>query len=213
MLSKREGLRPAQLGPVLAESSHLPLACKRMLLGIHLNIILGEATSPVVREESAVSAIKDVYFRVGQLGILFCISSTVLFPHMTSHDGCSVGGILAVKDQKSLARKGSLKELIGQQFLVVVINSTVDVTTIEFVLESTVDDQALIIVTVKFTVKGVDQRLFCDPGDAVWLALLEEMWQYGLVEFVNIHHRVQTARHLLVCLRLHDIPRVLEHAQ
>lgn len=98
MLSKSKGLRPAQLGPVLTKSSHLSFACISMLFGVHLNVILGKASTPVFSKERTVSTIKDVHLRVGELWVLFGVSRAIVLSDMTSHDGCSMGRILAVEN-------------------------------------------------------------------------------------------------------------------
>jgi hypothetical protein len=98
MLSKSKSLCPAKLGPVLAEASHLSLACVCMLFGVHLNVILGEASTSVLGEEGTVSTIQNVHLGVGKLRVVFRIRRAIVLPDMTSHDGCSMCRILAMKD-------------------------------------------------------------------------------------------------------------------
>ena len=84
--------------------------------------------------------------------------------------------------------------------------------TVKFILESTIDDHALIELVVVVSIEDFQEGVSGDPGNAVWLALLEEMWQRWHVKLINIHHRMEIARRMIV-LSLHDIPRVLEHTQ
>lgn len=97
MLSKSKSLCPAEF-PGLAEPSHLSLACVRMLLGVHLNVVLGEASTSVLGEERTVSTVQNVYLGVGELRVVFRISRAILFAYMTSHDGCPVCRVFAVED-------------------------------------------------------------------------------------------------------------------
>jgi hypothetical protein len=48
-----------------------------MLLRVHLDVILGKASYPVVLKKSTVSSIEDVHFRIGESGILMDISLSV----------------------------------------------------------------------------------------------------------------------------------------
>lgn len=84
--------------------------------------------------------------------------------------------------------------------------------TLEFILESTVDDHALIKLVVEISIENSKESVLGDPGYAVWLTLLEEMWQPWHMKFINIHHCVEIARRVLI-LSLQDIPWMLEHAQ
>ena len=73
VLSKSKSLRPAQLGSVLAKAAHLSLACMSVLLRIHLNVILGKASTSVLSKETTVPPIQNIHFGVGELGVLFSI--------------------------------------------------------------------------------------------------------------------------------------------
>jgi hypothetical protein len=69
-----------------------------MLLGVHLNVVLGEASTSVLSEERTVSTVQNVYLGIGELRVVFRISRTILFAYMTSHDGCPVCRVFAVED-------------------------------------------------------------------------------------------------------------------
>jgi len=69
-----------------------------MLLGIHLNIVLREATALVLSEETTVSTIQNIDFRVGELGVMFGVGRAILLSNMTSHDGSTVCRVLAMEN-------------------------------------------------------------------------------------------------------------------
>jgi hypothetical protein len=89
-----------------------------MLLGIHAKVVLGIAASGVCMVEGAVTAIEDVHFRKGEVGILMRILLAILRtnklgPGAVSNESMREDGsnlhqrstmrrVLAVKDQKSV---------------------------------------------------------------------------------------------------------------
>lgn len=94
-----------QLGSLLhlAQSS---LTSELMLLGVHLDVVLREAKTPMLGKESAVSTFQNVQVRIGEFRILIKVKRTIILADVFSHDGGSVGGVLAVKYQGGLRLGG-----------------------------------------------------------------------------------------------------------
>jgi hypothetical protein len=126
-----------------------------MLLRIHLDIVLGEASFSVFCVERTVAAVKYVDLRVCELGIVFGIRTTILLANMASHDGCSVCRVLAVENQESPTRDARFEKLAGEHFLVIIVDSTINMATLEFVLKATINYHTLVIIAPVLTIQDV----------------------------------------------------------
>lgn len=80
-LPKCKCLCPTEFRSLLLDTSQTTLAGVFVLLIIHFNIILWKAPNSVFFEEGTVSSIEDVNFRIGELGVLVCVSSPVFMPY------------------------------------------------------------------------------------------------------------------------------------
>jgi hypothetical protein len=63
-------------------------------------------------KETRVSAVQDVHFRIRKLGVVLSIHGAILRANMASHQGSTVGRVLAVEDEKSSPVHWSLEELV-----------------------------------------------------------------------------------------------------
>ena len=115
---------------------------------IHSNPVLRVAATSELCEETTVSSLKDVNFWVSQLRVVLGIDGPVLLSDMACHDWCAMGRIFTVKDEERLAWDSSFEQLAGKQFLVVVVDRTIDVTTLKLVLETTINNHTLIELAI-----------------------------------------------------------------
>lgn len=115
-LAEGIGLGAVQLAPAL-DLCHAHLAGRLVFLGLHLNVVLGEAEGAVVLEEGAVAAVEDVDVGVGEPRVVFFVDLTIAAPDVLSpmrvvsvgrrikgpehhlHEWSTVGRIFAVKNQ------------------------------------------------------------------------------------------------------------------
>ena len=69
---------------------------------------------------------------------------------------CTVDGVFAVEDEKSVRRVGALlEEFLGEELLVVEVDGALDVATVVFVFKSAVDDDDLLVLVVVLGVEDV----------------------------------------------------------
>lgn len=155
VLAKGIGLGSTELGPLL-HLSKSALAGKFMFLGRHFNIILREAERAMLCKECAVASIQDVQIRIGKLRILIDVDSTITMANVLGHDGRAVSRVLAVQDQ-CRPGFGFSEELGGKLLLVIVVESTIDVASLVFILEATVNDHDVVEETVVLAVHYFQQ--------------------------------------------------------
>jgi hypothetical protein len=182
-----------------------------MLFVIHLDIVLWKAATPMLSKEATVSTLQNIDFWEGKLRIVLSIGSTILLTDVTSHKWRSMRRVFAMKDQESLAWSTGLEESASEQILIIIIDGTEDMATLELILEPTINNHTLIILTVIDAIQDLQHGILRDSWDAVRVTLLEEMGEYRLMQLVHIHHGVEVASRNFVLLGLHHVPRMLEH--
>ena len=94
-----------------------------------------------------------------------------------AHEWSSMGRVFTVKDEQGGSRPvvGIPKEMLGQAFLVVEIERTVDVATVVLVFESTVDDDDVVVVAGVATVEHVDEGVRGDTWQTVGAIVRDEV--------------------------------------
>ena len=160
MLTKREGLGAVELG-TLFNFSKSTLTSKFVLFSVHLDIVLGVASNAVFRKEGTVATIQDEHIRVREVRVAINVDSAVMVPNVLGHNGSPVRRILAVKNQGS-TRFGSVKQLASKSILVIIVESTVDVTTFIFIFESAVNNHNVIELTIKLPIQELQKGVLVD---------------------------------------------------
>lgn len=146
MLTEGKGLSTNKLGTLLVlHLAHTHFASVLMLLGLHLDVVLREAAVSMVLVEGAIATVENIGFGVGQVWIAFSIDSAILVSDVFGHQGSTVCRIFTVENQQCLGRLFMLEQLCGELVLVIEVDRTVYMATFVFILESTVDDDPLVI--------------------------------------------------------------------
>lgn len=101
-----------------------------------------------------------------------------------------MSGVFAMEDEQRLSRHRCLEQLGGKQFLVIVIDSSIDVAAIVLVLESAINDHFLVKLVRVLSVEDLQQRLLCDPRDRIRGVVGQEVRQHWLMSLFNGHDRV-----------------------
>jgi len=157
-----------------------------MFFGVHLDVVLGEASLTVVLEEATVATIQNVSFGIVEAWVGFRIDGTVHASDVLGHKRGSMCGVLAMEDEKRFARLFVFEELCGKLLLVIEVYGAIYMTTFILVLEATVNDNSLLIYAVKFTVQNVNHGLLRNAWQIASLVARVEMWQVWLMWGFNI---------------------------
>lgn len=88
-------LGSAELSSLLLHASHASLASVFMLLIAHLYVVLRRASWFVIRKKRTITSLKDVYLRIGEIGIAMCIACSVPSTYMFGPIGCLVAWLIA----------------------------------------------------------------------------------------------------------------------
>jgi hypothetical protein len=123
-------------------------------------------------------------------------------------------GVFTVENEKSIGTGGSLEEALGKTLFVTEVHCAFNVAAIVLILETTVDDDLVVIAVVVRTIKNFHQRGMTDARQTFWFRRREVRKLKGR-SIIDIHHRLK-ATGLVVVLFLfgiHHVTRVLEHAQ
>lgn len=130
------------------------------------------------------------------------------------HERGTMCRVLAMEHQESVLTRRGLEETLGKLLLVTKVQSTFNVPTVVFILETAVNNHLVVIQVVVNTIEHVNQGLTGDARKALWFAS-SEMRKFEWVDIINIHYRLKTAGLivLLLLFGIHHIYGALEHAQ
>lgn len=92
--------------------------------------------------------------------------------------------------EKSVGRGAvdSLKEPLRQEFAIVVIDGTLNVTTVIFVLEPAIYDYCVLKDVFELPIEHVDHRLLGDSREGSRTVIRGKVWQDELMFFVKVHN-------------------------
>lgn len=76
-----------------------------MTLVTHLDVVLRKAFRPVRSEETAVTTVEDIYFRVSELRIIDYIHVPVMAADVFGNEWGSMDGVFAVKNEERRWRR------------------------------------------------------------------------------------------------------------
>jgi hypothetical protein len=159
------------------------------MLGVrHLHVLRREAATTVASKEGTVAAFQNVDLWEGKSWIVLGVGGAILGTDMASHQGSAMRRVFAVKDEQSSSRPRLLEELIREKILVVVVDSSFDVTSLVLVLETAVDDHFRVVMIGVFTVENLQQGLLLDARYRVGRVLRVEVREGKLVCLFDIHH-------------------------
>lgn len=190
-LTKSIGLSPSKTLAGMTETIHLLFTSSGVLGSIHLHVGLRVTSLAVLGEESAVSTLQDVDLGIGQSGVTLGIDSAVLCTYVTCHEGRPMHRIFAVEEQESPSFKRAVKQMRGEQLFVIVVDGTINVTSIIFILESTVNDKFVFVVLIVLAVQDIKEGVPGKSGYTVVLLVREEMWEHGLGGLLDIENGLQ----------------------
>lgn len=80
-----------------------------------------------------------------------------------------------MEDESLPSCHGIIEEFLRQFLFVVVVDGIVNVTAVEFVLKSTIDDDRLLAIFIVNTIQDVDERLVIDPRQIVSILYRHKM--------------------------------------
>lgn len=214
-LAESKGLSAAETTLAGLESTHLAFTGALVLLIRHFHILGRKASATESGEEAAVASIQNIDLGIRQARIEFSIHGTILSANMSSHQRSTVGRVFTMKDEQGSTADGSLEQLGGEKLFVIVVDSTLDVATIVLVLETAVNDHFVIKLVIEFPVENIQHGALGDAWNGVSEIVREEVRHNRFVVFLNVHDRLERRWHGFRSLRLciHDVVRVLEHAQ
>jgi hypothetical protein len=184
-----------------------------VLLRLHFDVILREAAESVIFEKGAVAAVEDIKLRIGEAGVSFGINRAVFVANIFGHDRCPMSRILTMKDEKGFWGGLNFKQLRGQLFFVVEVDGPVDVSTVVFILEATVNDEELLVMLVEVAVEDADEGLFGDSRKIARSVIGDEVRKPRNMFRLYIHDRGQRWSVQGRLLVLHDVFRMFEHAE
>lgn len=123
--------------------------------------------------------------------------------------------VFAMEDEERIGRYVGVEQHLSQLILLAEVGCAMDMAASELVLESTVDDDLLIVHMIEVAIENADQRAIGDTGEAIRLTRRCEAGELERGSVVNVHHRLQTARGVAVGLLplVHDVAGVLVHTQ
>lgn len=185
------GLSTSQTLAGMSETIHFFLTGPGVLGSIHFHICLGVASLAVLREETTVSTLQDVYLGIGQTGVALGVDSAVLCTYVTCHQRRSVDRIFAVEEQKGPSFQRAVEQVRREQLFIIIVDGTIDVTPVIFVLEATIDDESVVVVLIILAVQDVEEGVPRKPGYAVVLVVGEEMWEHRLGSLFDIENGLQ----------------------
>jgi hypothetical protein len=96
-----------------------------------------------------------------------------------------------VEDEKRPSIHRSLEELICEQVLIIVVDSTVNVATLVLILKPAVDHNLLVAVGAVLAIQDVDECLSSDARNGIGGVFQEEMGEDGLLSLLYIHNRLK----------------------
>lgn len=119
-----------------------------------------------------------------------------------------------MEDQESLAGQlALLKQVTSQLVLVIEVDGSVDVTTLVLVFKPAINHHVLIVLVLVLAIEHIYEGIAADPGNAIRLTFLEEVWKNRARNLVDIHDGLKTASWAIVFLIFHEIAWILEHAE
>ena len=167
-LTECKGLSSAKLGTLL-ELVHALFTGELVVLMLHLDVVLRKAHASILFEELAVTTLEDVHLWVGESWVVHRVYLSVVLADKLGHAWSTVNRVLAVKDQKSLWWRILIEKILGQAFLVIIVDSLLDVSSVILILEATVDNHDLIVVCIVLSVDDIDEGVLLDTWQTVWL--------------------------------------------
>lgn len=154
-LTKSIGLGTSQTFAGMSEAIHLPLTGSGVLGSIHFHIRLRIASLAVLGEEATVTALQDVYLGIRQAWVTLGIDSAVLCTNVTCHQRRPMYRVFAVEKQKSPSFQRAVEQMRGEQLFIVIINCSIDVTSVVFILKPTVNDKFVVVVLIVLAVEDL----------------------------------------------------------
>ena len=153
VLAECEGLVAEELLAVTLDLGEAALAVELVAVVVHLNVVLRVALGAVGGEELAVAAIEDVHLRVGEMRVAGGVDIAVVIADKLGRQRGAVDRVLAVEHEqglRSILAAALAEEIVGEVLLVVKIDGILDVSTLVFVFESTVNDEDAVVVVAVF---------------------------------------------------------------
>lgn len=190
-LTKSIGLSTSQTLAGMSETIHLLLTGSGVLGSIHFHICLRVASLAVLGEEATVAAFQDVYLGICQTGVTLSIDSAVLCTYVTCHQRRPVYRVFAVEKQESPSFQRAVEQVRGEQFFIVIINCSIDMTSVIFILKSAINDKLVVVVLVVLAIQDLQERVPGQPGYTVVLVVGEEMRKHRLGGLFHIENGLQ----------------------
>lgn len=190
MLAKGKRLGANEFG-ALFHFSETTFTIQNMLFGVHLNVVLREASRSVVLEKGAIASVQDIGLSICQTRVSIRVNSPIFVTDELGHQRRAVSRIFAVENQQCLGRGFNVEKLSRELFLVVEVHSAVDMTAIEFVLKPAVNNDQFFVQVVEAAVKNLNHCLLCDAWKGDSLIIWGEVRKLGHVRCFNIHDRGQ----------------------
>lgn len=243
--AERIGLRARELGAPLHLAQAL-FAGRLEFLGAHPDVVLRETAVAVLGEKGTVTAFENVELWIRQLRILRYVVGAVNVAdefgpvtHGTefgqrrgkarkpatrrqtgerrcSHQGRSVGRILAMEYQHGVLLGAFFKQLRCQALLVIMIGSALDMPALILVLEATVNNDDFLVIVLVLSINNFNESRLVDTRQTISLVIRQEMWQTGLLDVISGSQRLQRGRSdlfLLFFILLYHIVSTLKHAE
>jgi hypothetical protein len=99
--------------------------------------------------------------------------------------------VFAVEKQKSPSFHRAVEQVRGEQLLIIVVDGPINVTSVIFILESTVNDKSVVVVLVVLAVQNIKEGVPRNSGYAVILVLGEEMREHRVGSLFDIENGLQ----------------------
>ena len=190
-LTESIGLSTSQSLAGMSETVHFLLTGSGVLGSIHFDICLRIASVAVLSEEATVSALQDVYLGIGQTGVTLRIDGAILRTYVTCHQRRPMHRVFAMEDQKSPSFQRAVEQVRGEQLLIIIVDGSINVTSVVFILEPTVDDEFVVIVLGVLAVQNFKEGLSRKPGYAIVLVVRVEMREHRLGGLFDIENGLQ----------------------
>lgn len=185
--AKSKCLRSAEALARVLEAAKFAFASALVSLIRHFHVVLGIATATVLGVKAAVSSFKNIHVRVCESRVVLGVDSPVLGADMASHHGGAVRRVFAVEDEDCSSLHGVLDQLGGEEVLAVVVDSSVNVSSLVLVLETAVNDHFLVELVTVLSVQEINHGGLCYPGNGVRGVIGEEVRQDGLLDIIGVH--------------------------